>query len=193
MIPRHRPRRRRLAKPYVPVVADFLQSAEKYFKFVPQRPQTEIEYKRVYAKLAADAGLTKEQVVRIYGFEAGGTGTYDVQAGLEHPTPGAQAITTALGYNQLLSTNSVELMAEKGDQFIQSLRLKAAGLSGEAKKTLESKIAVLRRMVEFCRTVPDAWREHEKLANTPQGLGIHALNLDLDVGPCCRFRNSWTP
>jgi hypothetical protein len=38
-------------------------------------------------------------------------------------------------------------------------------------------------MVDFCRTVPDAWSEHEKLANTPQGLGIHALILDLDVGP----------
>jgi hypothetical protein len=170
-------------KPYVPVVADFLQSAEKYFHFVPQRPQSEIEYKRAYAKLAAEAGLTKEQVVRIYGFESGGDGTYDVQAGLEYARPGAQATTTALGYNQLLSTNSVELMAEKGDQFIKFLNVKAAGLSGEAKKTLESKIAMLRRMVDFCRTVPDAWSEHEKLANTAQGLGIHALNLDLDVGP----------
>jgi len=170
-------------KPYVPVVADFLRSAAEHFNFVPQRPQTEIEYKRAYARIAAAAGLTKEQIVRIYGFESGGNGTYDVQAGLEYAKPGAQAITTALGYNQLLSTNSVELMAEKGDQFIKSLRLKAAELSGEAKKTLESKIAVLRRMVDFCRTVPDAWSEHEKLASTQQGLGIHALTLDLDVGP----------
>jgi hypothetical protein len=171
------------SKPYVPVVADFLRSAAEYFNFVPQRPQNEIEYKRAYAKIAAAAGLTQEQVVRIYGFESGGNGTYDVQAGLEYATPGAQAITTALGYNQLLSTNSVELMAEKGDQFINTLKLKAAGLSGEAKKTLESKIVALRRMIDFCRTVPDAWSEHEKLASTPQGLGIHALILDLDVGP----------
>ncbi len=170
-------------KPYVPVVADFLRSAAEHFNFVPQRPQTEIEYKRAYAGIAAAAGLTKEQVVRIYGFESGGNGAYDVQAGLEYATPGAQAITTALGYNQLLSTNSVELMAEKGDQFINTLKSKGAGLSGEAKKTLERKIAVLRRMVDFCRTVPDDWSEHEKLANTPQGLGIHALILDLDVGP----------
>jgi hypothetical protein len=34
---------------YVPVVADFLKSVEEQFNFVPQRPQSEIEYKRAYA------------------------------------------------------------------------------------------------------------------------------------------------
>ena len=38
-------------------------------------------------------------------------------------------------------------------------------------------------MVAFARTVPVRWSEHEKLADTPQGLGPHALNLDIDVGP----------
>jgi hypothetical protein len=38
-------------------------------------------------------------------------------------------------------------------------------------------------MVAFARSVPDAWGQHEILANTPKGLGVHALNLDLDVGP----------
>src|SRR3977135_2469697 len=33
-------------RPYVPVVADFLQAAGRHFNFVPQRPQSEIEYKR---------------------------------------------------------------------------------------------------------------------------------------------------
>jgi hypothetical protein len=58
-----------------------------------------MEYKRAYARLAAAAGLTREQVVRIYAFEAGGNGTYDVQAGPELPIPGAHAVSTALGYN----------------------------------------------------------------------------------------------
>src|SRR5262249_9773893 len=101
---------------YVPVVADFLRAAAKEFNFVPQQPRSEMEYKRAYAKPASAAGLTKEQAVRIYAFESGGDGAYDVQAGLEQPKPGAQAISTALGYNQLLATNSVELIAEKGDQ-----------------------------------------------------------------------------
>jgi hypothetical protein len=168
---------------YVPVVADFLRAAAKEFNFVPQQPRSEMEYKRAYTKAASAAGLTKEQIVRIYAFESGGDGAYDVQAGLEQPKPGAQAISTALGYNQLLATNSVELMAEKGDQFIRTLSAKAAGLNDEAKKTVQKKLAVLKSMVAFCRSVPDSWSAHDKLANTPKGLGVHALNLDLDVGP----------
>jgi hypothetical protein len=31
--------------------------------------------------------------------------------------------------------------------------------------------------------VPDQWSAHEKLGVTPKGIGIHALNLDVDVGP----------
>ncbi len=77
----------------MPVVADFLRAAAKEFNFIPQQPRGEIEYKRAYAKVASAAGLAKEQAVRIYGFEAGGDGKYDVQAGLEQPRPGAQAIS----------------------------------------------------------------------------------------------------
>ena len=54
---------------YIPVVADFLKSAEEQFKFAPQMPRHEIEFKRAYAKVASAAGLTKDQVVQIYGFE----------------------------------------------------------------------------------------------------------------------------
>jgi hypothetical protein len=170
-------------RPYVPVVADFLEAAAEQFNFVPQRPRSEIEYKRAYAKVASAAGLSRDQVVRIYGFESGGNGRYDVQAGLEYARPGARAITTALGYNQLLTTNTVGILAEHGDSFIKALRTRAAGLIGEPKSALERKAEVLRRMVDFCRSVPNAWSEHEKIANTPQGLAVHALNLDIDVGP----------
>src|SRR3984957_13110904 len=128
-------------RPYVPVVADFLESAARHFNFVPQQPQFEIDYKRSYAAVAAAAGLTREQAVRIYGFESGGNGRYDVQAGLEHPGPGAHAITTALGYNQLLATNTVELMAEKGEAFLRALKAEAVASSGEARAALEHKIA----------------------------------------------------
>jgi hypothetical protein len=178
---------------YVPVIADFLKSAAQYFNFAPERPEHEIDYKREYARVASSAGLTKEQVVRIYGFESGGNGTYDVQAGLEYPTPRARAINTALGYNQLLNTNSVELMAEDGEQFVQALERKARGLTGSYRKILENKIRVVKSMIQFCRTVPDQWSEHDKLANTPQGLGVHAMILDVDVGPLLqaqKLRNS---
>jgi hypothetical protein len=167
---------------YIPVVADFLASAQEHFGFAPQRPASEMEFKRVYAALALDAGLTREQIVRIYAFETGGNGSYDSQAGQEYSTR-ARAISPALGYNQLLNTNSVELLAEKGDAFVARLQARAASLDGDAKRTLERKIDVLRRMIALCRTVPDAWAAHDVLANTPQGLGVHAMLLDIDVGP----------
>ena len=167
----------------IPVVADFLKAAAEHFDFVPQQPKTEIEYKKAYARTAFAAGLTKDQVVRIYAFESGGSGRYDVQAGLEYPKPDAKAVSTALGYNQLLTTNSVELMAEKGDQFIKALQVRSSTLSGARKTALEHKIVVVSKMVEVSRHVPDTWSEHEKLGATPQGLGIHATNLDVDVGP----------
>ncbi len=167
----------------IPVVADFLKAAKEQFQFVPKRPKDELEYKRIYAKVAARAGLTRDHVVRIYGFESGGNGTYDVQAGLEYDTPGAHAISTALGYNQLLATNSVELLAENGDEFVETLVKRLSTLSGKEKRLLEEKIKIVQRMIEFVRSVPDRWSEHEKLANTLKGHGVHALILDIDVGP----------
>jgi hypothetical protein len=173
-----RPRR-----PPIPVVADFLRSAAEHFKFAPQRPRSEIEFKRAYAAVAAAAGITRDQAVRIYGFEAGGNGHYDVQAGLEHHRPGARAISTALGYNQLLTTNTVSILAEHGDRIIVTLLAKAATAGSPERESLERKVDVLKRMVAFSRTVPQRWGEQEKLAATPQGYGLHALNLDIDVGP----------
>jgi hypothetical protein len=167
---------------YVPVVADFVTAARQEFKFVPRFPQSETEFKRGYAKVALAAGLTRDQIVRIYGFEATGNGSYDIEAGLEYNKHG-RAITTALGYNQLLATNSVEILAEKGDEFVKQVLSKSALASGAGHQSVDGKIDVLRRMVAFARGVPDAWGQHEILANTPKGLAVHALNLDLDVGP----------
>jgi hypothetical protein len=169
--------------PPVPVVADFLNAALQEYKFAPRRSQSEIEFKRAYAQVAAAAGLSKEQAVRIYGFEASGNGGYDVQAGLEYARPGARAITTALGYNQLLATNSVELMAESGGKFVAILESETRALPEGQKAALEKTIAVVRSMIAFARTVPDDWGQHEVLGGTPKGLAIHAMNLDLDVGP----------
>jgi hypothetical protein len=168
--------------PYVPVVSDFLAAAQREFKFVPRLPRSESEFKHAYARAALAAGLTRDQIVRIYSFEAGGNGGYDVQAGLEYNKK-ARAITTALGYNQLLATNTVEIVAEKGNQFVKKLSLRAGEVQDGERQALDDKIAVLRKMVSYSTSVPDAWSEHESLANTSKGLAIHALNLDLDLGP----------
>jgi hypothetical protein len=165
----------------IPVVADLLQAAAQQYQFRPQRPTNELEFKRAYARVAAAAGLTREQAVRVYAFETGGTGNYDVQSGIEHG--GTRAISTAIGYNQLLTTNSVELVAEQGPELLRALAAKAAELSGPPRKAMDAKIAVLKRMVAVARSVPDDWSAHARIADTQQGWAIHAMVLDIDVGP----------
>jgi hypothetical protein len=180
-VPEPRPERKQRQYKAIPVVADLLKAAADQFKFVPQRPATEMEFKRAYAQAASAAGLTREQAVRVYAFETGGTGDYAVQSGIEHG--GTRAISTAIGYNQLLTTNSVELLAEQGPEIVKALTAKAAQLSGAARQAMDHKITVLKRMVTVATSVPDDWSEHQKIADTPQGWALHAMVLDIDVGP----------
>ncbi len=167
----------------IPVVADLLKAASDIFQWTPQRPANEADFKRAYARFAVGAGLTREQAVRVYAFETGGNGTHDMQAGLGSWRPGARAISTAIGYNQLLTTNSVELIAEQGPLFIRVLMQRAAALSGPARQAMDHKIAVLKTMTSLAQQVPDEWAEHEKIGDTPQGWAMHAMVLDVDVGP----------
>ena len=174
-------------RPPMPVVADFLKAAAKEFGFVPRRPANELEFKRAYARAAMEAGLTREQAVGIYAFETGGNGMYDTQAGLMGK--GTRAISPALGYNQLLNTNTIGLLAEHGDTLIEQLARKADAIAGTPKAAMLGKIAALRRMVAFTRTVPNRWSEHDKLAKTTAaGLGVHAALLDIDLGPWLQVR-----
>jgi hypothetical protein len=164
---------------YIPVVADLLKAAADHFQWTPQQPANDLEFKRAYARVASAAGLTREQAVRVYAFETGGNGNHASQSGFH----GTRAISTAIGYNQLLTTNSVELLAEQGPELVKALMEKAAGLSGAARQTLDRKVAVLRKMVAVARSVPDEWSQHEKLGDTQQGWALHAMVLDIDVGP----------
>ena len=171
-------------RPEIPVVADFLKNAAEQFGFVPDRPASDLDFKRAYAKAALAAGLTRDQIVGVYVFETGGNGTYDSQAGLVPYRPGARAISPAVGYNQLLSTNTVSLLAEDGNRYLLALRQKAKGLTGPAKAAMERKIEGLKRMIAYSRTVPNRWSEHDRLAKTTLGgFGIHAAVLDIDLGP----------
>ena len=79
---------------------------------MPDRPQSD---RRLQARLCPappPAGLTRDQIVGVYAFETGGNGTYDTQAGVTPTRP--RAISPAVGYNQLLCTNSVSMLAEHG-------------------------------------------------------------------------------
>jgi hypothetical protein len=173
--PETKPRQRKA----IPLVGDLLQAAGEHFQWAPQKPASEVEFKRAYARVASAAGLTREQAVRVYSFETGGNGNYDMQSGLRS----GRAISTAIGYNQLLTTNSVELIAEQGQEFVRELTQRAAQLSGPQRKTMDQKIAVLKKMVAYARSVPDDWSAHERLADMPEGWALHAMVLDVDVGP----------
>jgi hypothetical protein len=173
--PEGEPRERK----YVPVVADLLKAAAEQFQWTPQQPGNDIEFKRAYARFASAAGLTREQAVKVYAFETGGNGNHASQSGFH----GSRAISTAIGYNQLLTTNSVELLAEQGQEFLRALNEKAAALSGPARTAMDRKIAVLKKMVALARSVPDDWSQHEKIGDTAQGWAMHAMVLDIDVGP----------
>ena len=169
-------------KPPIPVIADFLKAAAEQFGFVPDRPPSELDFKKAYAQAAIAAGLTRDQVVGVYAFETGGNGTYDMQAGVSPTRP--RAISPAVGYNQLLSTNTVSILAESGARLIGALRLKARTMSGQARMAMARKTEALQRMIAFCRSVPDNWNDFDRLAKTtPGGMGIHAAILDRDIGP----------
>jgi hypothetical protein len=165
-------------------LADFLANAKAHFGFVPT-PTTEREFKRRYAEEALTAGLTKMQVVRVYALETGGRGTYDMQAGIDPDTKQGKPISSALGYAQLLSGNSVNELLKHGPRFIERLNAMASGrgVSGARAASLRNKAQIVARMLRVARSVPNHWNNHVKLGAQPKGQGIHTLNLDADIGP----------
>jgi hypothetical protein len=173
------PRERQL-----PSVADFLAHAKKQFGFVPKRA-SEREFKRSYAVEALKVGLSKDQVVRVYALETGGLGTYDMQSGINPVTRQGRPISSALGYAQLLHATSTGEIVKHGEAFALRLTAMAAKAGAPAARSaeLKAKAAILRKMLRAARSVPNEWKAHQRFAKTPPGLGIHALNLDADVGP----------
>jgi hypothetical protein len=168
----------------LPKVADFLAHARKQFGFRPTRA-TEREFKRSYAREALKVGLSKDQVLRVYALETGGLGTYDMQSGVNPVTRQGRPISSALGYAQLLHANSTGELVKHGEAFAKRLTTmaEAPGTSKARAGTLKAKAGILRKMLRAARSVPNKWSAHQRFAMTPAGLGIHALNLDADIGP----------
>jgi hypothetical protein len=168
----------------LPGVDDFLRHAKEQFSFVP-KVTTERDFKRRYAMEALRVGLTKDQVVRVYALETGGNGTYDTLSGINPVTRQGTPKSSALGYAQILHANSVGAAAKHGDEFAKRLLALAAvpGTPAGRATELRAKAAIMRKMMRVARSVPYEWSVHRRLASTAKGLGIHALNLDADVGP----------
>jgi hypothetical protein len=168
----------------IATVAEVLQSAKVQYGFVPTLT-TEHEFKRRYAEEALAVGLTKDQVVRIYALETGGQGTYDMQSGINPISKQGRPISSALGYAQLLHANSTSELVKHGERFARRLLAMAAapGTPPDRARALTAKAAIVRHMHKVARSIPNEWSHHVRFAGTPAGLGIHALNLDADVGP----------
>ena len=168
----------------LPGLHDFLAAAKSQYGYVPSAV-AEREFKRRYATEALRVGLTKAQVVDVYALETGGRGVYDMQAGIDPETRRGRPISSALGYAQLLAGNSVNEVAKHGPTFIRRLEgmARTPGVSPGRAAYLKRKAGVVRKMVRAAKSVPYQWSRHVALGNTPRGQGIHALNLDPDVGP----------
>lgn len=165
-------------------VADYLAAAKRVYGFEPERV-SEKEFKRRYAMEAHRLGVGKDQVVRIYALETGGIGTYDMQAGIHPIKKTGRAISSALGYAQLLDANSVNELYKSGAEFMKRLNAtaKLQGIAPERAEALARKIACMKKMYANVRAQPFEWSAQQVYAKTGPGMGVHALNIDGDVGP----------
>lgn len=165
-------------------IPDYLAAAKTVYNFVPERV-SEKEFKLRYAAEAHALGLSKEQVVRVYALETGGVGTYDTQAGIHPVKKTGRAISSAIGYGQLLDANSVNELARSGGTFIKLLTQKYQDPANTParKALLKHKLAVLKKMYANVKHQPFEWDVQQAYAKTQPGMGIHVLNIDGDIGP----------
>ena len=176
---------KRAAKPrrQLPNINDFLGSARRHYDFRPERV-SERTFKMRYAAEALRLGLTKSQVVRVYALETGGIGTADMVAGIHPIRKTGRPISSALGYAQLLSANTLNMLQKHGRRFIARLEGLRAEASSEGRRArLGEKISSLRRMVAHVNRLPRKWSYLQKHARTGKGRGVHAINVDGDIGP----------
>ena len=138
------------------------------------RPQTRSPTSAPMSPWPPRPGLTNEQIVRIYSFESGGTGKYDVQAGLEEPQSRAQGDFDRAWLQSIADREHREPAGRKGRAISsRPLQVRAAQLSagGEDEARAQDR-GCSKRMVAHSRTVPVQWSEHVKLGRTPKGLGL---------------------
>ncbi len=165
-------------------VSDYLGAAKRVYNFTPER-LSEKEFKRRYAEEAHALGMAKEQVVRVYALETGGIGTYDMQSGIHPIKKTGRAISSAIGYAQLLDANSIDELAQHGAMYVARLtgKLRDPNLSSQRAAILKAKIASLKKMNANIKRVPQNWETFQAYAKTSEGMGVHAINLDGDIGP----------
>lgn len=168
----------------LPGLDDFLAAAEAEYGFRPDRIP-EREFKLRYAREAVALGLTGDQVVRVYALETSGLGTADMVAGIHPIRKTGKPISSAIGYAQLLTANTSDELAKHGPRFIARLKAMASdrSLPPDRRRALAEKHEKLAVMVKAARSILHKWDRHVAFARTRRGMGLHALNLDGDIGP----------
>ena len=123
--------------------------------------------------------------MRVYALETGGMGTYDMQSGINPVTQAGQADLLRARLRPAPARQLGRRLVKHGEDFVRRLLAMAAapGTPAERVAELKAKAVILRKMMRAARTVPNEWSAHQRFANTPPGLGIHAINLDSDLGP----------
>lgn len=172
------------AREAIATVDDFVENARRHYGFVAERI-SERAFKERYAREARALGISGDQVVRVYALETGGLGTADMQAGIHPISKKGIPISTALGYAQLLAANSINELSRHGAGFVGRLRALAAREvpGSDRQRRLVAKSKALERMVKKARAIPYVWSRHVAFSKTDVGGGIHAINLDGDIGP----------
>jgi hypothetical protein len=168
----------------LPGLAEFLAAAEAEYDFKPERIP-EREFKVRYAREAVSVGLTADQVIRVYALETSGLGTADMVSGIHPIKKTGKPISSAIGYAQLLTANTTDEIAKHGQKFLARLKAMSQdrSLSPERRRALADKHGKLATMIKAARSIPHRWDQHVAFARTRRGMGIHALNLDGDIGP----------
>lgn len=173
--------RQKTSQHNIPSEKDFVDAAQRVFGYMPERPHDEMEFMHAYANAAQQAGFTPNQLVSIFAFETGGNGSYALQAGMLNKN--SRPISTAIGYHQLVATASVSVMSEYGTRIARDLKNQALFSDAKRRGQLLSKAKLVENMTAAAKSVPHQWSAQARLAKTSTGLGIHAMNLDKDIGP----------
>jgi hypothetical protein len=136
-------------------------------------PTPELDFKRRYAREALAAGLSKDQVLRIYALETGGQGTHDMQSGINPVTKQVVPISSALA-TPSFSTAIRERARQAWHQLPAAIAQngRRAGFASRPVAALREKAAVLRRMLRAARSVPNEWAAHVRLAYAVTGLAF---------------------
>jgi hypothetical protein len=167
-----------------PGITEFLAYAVDEYNFRPEQI-SEREFKLRYAREATRLGLTGDQVVKVYALETSGLGTADMISGIHPIKKTGTPISTAIGYAQLLVANTTDELVKHGPKFLARLKDMANDRNYDPARrgTLADKHDKLAAMLKAARSVPHRWDAHVAFARTKRGMGIHAINLDGDIGP----------